>query len=66
MHLVGFVIRIYHDALSPERQWTHKPQYSSLINTCINLYSVLKEVADVIEVLVTNLFVIINIIVYST
>jgi len=31
MHLVGFIIRIYHDALSPERQVPyHNYRYNSL------------------------------------
>ena len=29
MHLVGFIIRVYHDALSPERQ-THKRETSTV------------------------------------
>jgi len=36
MHLVGFVIRIYHDARSPERQ-TASPtcHYFIFVNSCL-------------------------------
>ena len=43
MHLVGFIIRIYHDARSPERQL---PEKYSLANAVMNLRVPCGELLD--------------------
>ena len=50
MHLVGFVVSIYHDALSPERQITLKPLLNGFCAILITNYIFLpKQIFSVKE-----------------